>query len=135
MPNPRIKPNPSTGKFIEGHRVVISYIKGLSEQYRCTLAKYKATVFFKSTSTIKSLLAHPKDPIPDTQKTDIIHHWKCPAHNSTAEYIGETISSLKERISDHRNQTTHATRYHHISTKHQRADFTIIDRGSNTLHH
>ena len=29
------KPNPSTGKFIEGARVVIPYIKGLSEQYRC----------------------------------------------------------------------------------------------------
>ena len=32
------KPNPSTGKFIEGARVVIPYIKGLSEQYRHTLA-------------------------------------------------------------------------------------------------
>ena len=32
------KPNPSTGKFIEGTRVVIPYIKSLSEQYRHTLA-------------------------------------------------------------------------------------------------
>ena len=66
------KPNPSTVKFIEGTRVVIPYIKGLSEQYRCTLANYKVRVFFKGTSTIKSLLMHPKDPIPDSQKTDII---------------------------------------------------------------
>ena len=35
------KPNPSTVKFIEGARVVIPYIKGLSEQYRHTLAKYR----------------------------------------------------------------------------------------------
>ena len=35
------KPNPSTVKFIVGARVVIPYIKGLSEQYRHTLAKYK----------------------------------------------------------------------------------------------
>ena len=98
------KPNPSTGKFIEGAVVVIPYIKGLSEQYRHTLAKYKARVLFKGTSTIKSLLMHPKDPIPDAQKTDIIYHWKCPAHNCTAEYIGETNRSLKERVSDHRNQ-------------------------------
>ena len=34
------KPNPSTGKFIEGARVVIPYVKGLSEQYRHTLVKY-----------------------------------------------------------------------------------------------
>ena len=66
------KPNPSAGKFI-GTRVVIPYIKGLSEQYRHTLAKYKVRVFFKGTSTIKSLLMHPKDPIPDAQKTDIIY--------------------------------------------------------------
>ena len=34
------KPNPSTGKSIEGARVAIAYIKGLSEEYRHTLAKY-----------------------------------------------------------------------------------------------
>ena len=39
------KPNPSTGKFIEGTRGVIPYIKGLSEQYRHTLAKYKVKSF------------------------------------------------------------------------------------------
>ena len=80
---------------------------------------------------------HPKDPIQDSQKTDIIYHWKCPAHNCTAEYIGETNRSLKESVSDHRNQTTSAIRNHHISTKHPKAepeDFTIIDRDSNTLH-
>ena len=132
------KPNPSTVKFIEGARVVIPYIRGLSEQYRCTLAKYRVRVFFKGTSTIKSLLMHPKDPIPDAQETDIIYHWKRPADNCTSEYIGETSRSLKERVSDHRNQTTSAIRNHYISTKHPTAelkDFTIIDRESNTLHH
>ena len=112
------KPNPSMEKFIEGARVVIPYIKGLSEQYRHTLAKYRVRVFFKGTSTIKSLLMHRKDPIPDAHKTDIIYHWKCPANNCTAEYIDETNRSLKERVSDHRNQTTSAITNHHISTKH-----------------
>ena len=55
------KPNPSTVKFIEGARVVILYIKGLSEQYRHTLAKYRVRIFFKGTSTTKSVLmqTHP----------------------------------------------------------------------------
>ena len=79
-------------------------------------------VFFKGTSTIKSLLMHPKDPIPDAQETHIIYHWKCPTNNCTAEYIGETNRSLKERVSDHRNQTTSAIRNHHISTKHLKAE-------------
>ena len=125
------KPNPSTVKFIEGARLVIPYIKGLSEQYRHTLTKHRVRVFFKGTSTIKSLPMHPKDPIADAQKTDIIYHWKCPANNCTAEYIGETNRSLKERVSEHRNQATSPIRNHHISTKHPKAehkDFTIIDR-------
>ena len=63
---------------------------------------------------------HPKDPILDAQKTDIIYHWKSQAQNCTAEYIGETSKSLKERVSDYRNQTTSAIRNHHISTKHQK---------------
>ena len=80
---------------------------------------------------------HPKDPIPDAQKTDIIYHWKCPANNCTVEYIGETNRSLKERVSDYRNQTTSVIR-NHISTNYSKAelkDFTIIDRDSNALHH
>ena len=59
-------------------------------------------------------------------------------NNCTAEYIGETNRSLKERVSDHRNQTTSPIINYHISTKHPKAelkDFTIIDRDSNTLHH
>ena len=81
---------------------------------------------------------HSKDPVPDAQKTDIICHWKCPADNCTAEYIDETNRSLKERVSDHRNQTISAIRNHHIFTKHPKAelnDFTIIQRESSTLHH
>ena len=87
---------------------------------------------------MKSLLMHPKDPIPDAQKTDIIYHCKCPASNCTAECTGETNRSMKERVSYHRNQTTSAIREQHISTKHQKAeleDFTMIDRESNTLNH
>ena len=81
---------------------------------------------------------HPKDPISDVQKTDTIYHWKCPAHNCTTEYVGETNRSIKERVSDHRNLTTSAIRNHHISTNHLKAelkDFTKIgNRDGNTLH-
>ena len=71
-------------------------------------------------------------------KTYINYHWKCCANNCTTEYINETNRSLKERVSNLRNQTTSAIRNHHISTKHPKTelkDFTITDRDSNTLHH
>ena len=110
------------------------YIKGLSEQYRHTLAKYRIRAFFKGTSTIKSLLMHPKDPIPDAQKTDIIYHWKCPANNCTAEYIGETNRSLKERVSDHGNQTNSAIRNHHISKKDPKAELRFHNNRQRQQH-
>ena len=78
---------------------------------------------------------HPKDQIPDAQETDMTYHWNCPANTCTTKYIGETNRSLKERVSDHRNQTTSAIRNHHISTKHPKAEnknFTIIAKESNT---
>ena len=89
---------------------------------KCPNHSDKGRVFFKGFSTIMSSRMHPKDSIPDAQKTDMIYHWKCPAHNCTAEYIGETSRSHKERVSDHRIQTTSATRNHHISMKHPKAE-------------
>ena len=96
------------------------------------------TKFFKGTSTIKSLLMHPKDPVPVGKKTDIIYHCKCPAHICTAEHIIETNRSLRERVSDHKNQTTCAMRNQHISTNHPTAeliDLTVIEGENNTLYH
>ena len=115
------KPKPSTRKIIVGVRDVIPYIKDLIEKHRHTLAKYKVRVSFKGTSTIKSLLMHPKNPHPDAQRPDIIYNWKCQSHNCTAECIVKTNISLKERVSDHRNQTTGAIRNHHLSAKHPKA--------------
>ena len=64
---------------------------------------HKVWAFFKGTITIKSLLMHPKDPIPDAKKTYIFYHWKCPAHNCIPEYIGETNRSLKEEFQTYKS--------------------------------
>ena len=99
----RAKQGYSTHEFLAketDHLQELSYhtSKASGEQYRYTLVKHRVRVFFKGTSTIKSLLMHPKDPIPDAQKTDIIYHWKCPPYNCTAEHIGETNRSLKKEF-------------------------------------
>ena len=70
------KPNPFR-RDIEGAIVVIPYIKGISEQYRQTLAKYKVRVFFNGTSTFKSLLMHPNIQFPMLRKVySLIHSVK-----------------------------------------------------------
>ena len=63
--------------YNELYIIHVALTKGLSEQYRYTLATHRVRVFFKGTSTIKSLLMHLKDPIPDAQKTDIIYLMMC----------------------------------------------------------
>ena len=137
--NPNKKPNQLSRKFIEETRVVIPYIKGLSEQCRCTLAKYKVKEFSsKEPAPSRHILKHPKDPMPNAQKTDITYHRKFLAHNCTAGYIGERNRSLKKRVSDCRNQTTIAIRSTTSLQKTQKAelkDLKIIDRDSNTQHH
>ena len=62
------KPNPSTVKFREGAQAVIPYIKGLSEQYRHTLAKYRVKVFFK--------IPAPSSPYSCIQKIQFQMHRK-----------------------------------------------------------
>ena len=138
-PNPNRKPNPSTVKFIEGAWVVIPYMKGLSEQYRHILTKYRVRVFFKGTSTIKSLLMHPKDPIPDAPK-----NW----HNLPLEMPNQQLHSWIHRWNQ---QVPERKEFQTIdikppepsetitspqnTQKQNLKHFTIIDRDSNTLHH
>ena len=100
------KSNPTNGKFTVGARAFIAYIKGISKQYRHTLAKSQLEFSLKAPAPSSLYSYIQKDPIADAQKTDIIYHWKCSANNCTAEYIDESSSSLKERVSDRRNQTT-----------------------------
>ena len=66
------------------------------------------------------------------------YHWKFPANNSTAKYIGETNRSLK-KVSDHRNQNQQChQKPPHFNKNTQKAElkhFIIVGRDSNSLHH
>ena len=46
---------------------VIPYVHGVSESLRCIVTPLKVRVCFRLAVTIKQLLSHPKDPIPDLQ--------------------------------------------------------------------
>ena len=95
-------------------------------------------VLFKGTNNIKSLLMHPKDPIPDAQKTDIIYHWKCPANNCTAEYIDETNRSLKKKefqTIEIKPPVPSETTTSPQNTQKQNLKILQFYRESNTLHH
>ena len=73
-------------------------------------------------NTIRSILVHPKDRIPDAQKCGLVYQVECPECPLT--YIGETGRTLAMRIKDHlnlRNPLTdvgeHCAHDHHKITK------------------
>ena len=65
-----------------------------------------------------TLLMHPKDKVPTSQKKDIVYHWECQADRCSSSYIGETSRSLGERVKEHSKSNTsailkHCTDFHH----------------------
>ena len=66
-------PEEQKGKAI----AVIPYIQGMSEGLRCILTPLRVRVCFKPFSTIKQLLSHPKDAIPDLQRSNSVQDTLC----------------------------------------------------------
>lgn len=50
-------------------------------------------------NTIRSILVHPKDKTPDTNKCGVIYKFSCP--ECTDIYVGETSRSLGTRVTEH----------------------------------
>ena len=70
--------HPDTGHEIKKRFYVsVPYFPGLSEAFK-KIFKYMAVqVCFKGVNTLKSLLMHPKDKLPNSQKKDVVYHWEC----------------------------------------------------------
>ena len=98
--------------------------------------KYMAVqVCFKGVNTLKSLLMHPKDKVPTSQK-DIVYHWECQADICSSSYIGETSRSLGERVKEHAKSSTSAILKHHTDFHHPLLsikNFSIINKDSSQI--
>ena len=97
-----LKPRPKSSK--EPTRtygtVTIPYIPSLSEKIARSFRKHNIKTVHKPSRTIKSILcSKSKDPIHDMDKTGVIYHVNCSAHNT--DYIGETSRALKARAHEH----------------------------------
>ena len=99
--------------------------------------KYTAVqVCFKGVNTLKSLLMHPKDKVPTSQKKDIVYYWECHADSCSSSYIGETSRSLGERVKEHSKSSTsailkHCTDFYHPLPSIK--NFSIIDKDSSQV--
>ena len=100
----------------KGH-IVISYTQGLCESIKKICGRYGIQTHFKGGSTIKNLLASPKDKDPMVSQSDAIYWYQGGDLGCNDEYIGETSRTFGERykehlkdpspIHHHNNQTNH----------------------------
>ena len=129
--------HPDTGHEIKKQFYVsVPYFPGLSEAFR-KIFKYMAVqVCFKGVNILKSLLMHPKDKVPTSQKKDIVYHWECQADGCSSSYIGEMSRSLGERVKEHSKSGTSAILKHYTDFHHPLPsieNFSIIDKGSSQI--
>ena len=141
-PKPRDPPkDPTTGEEIKKlHFISVPYYPGLSEEFRRIFTETTAQICFKGQNTLKSLLMHPKDKIPDSIKQNVIYKWTCTEPSCQQSYIGESSRCLQDRAKEHAALTastnTSAIHLHSQTTGHPRAkleDFKIIDQASHQV--
>ena len=80
-------------------RVTIPYIQGVSEALTRILSDIIVQVHMKPFRTLRRILSHPKNRIPDDDKSSIVYKINC--HDCDASYVGEMGRALKTCVSEH----------------------------------
>ena len=78
--------------------VIISYIQGVSEVVTRILSDINVQVHMKPFRTLRRILSHPKDRIPDDDKSSVVYKINC--HDYDASCVGETGRALKTCVSE-----------------------------------
>ena len=77
---------------------VLPYIKGVTELLRHFLQQQGICTIFKSDTTLRSHLVHPKDALEPTKQDGVVYKFPC---GCGKVYIGETERAMQDRIKEH----------------------------------
>ena len=80
-------------------RINFPYVKGTSEQLKRIFNDHNINCTFYTTTTLRTLLSHVKDPLPSEQRNNIVYKYDC--KDCEAVYFGESKRTLAERIKEH----------------------------------
>lgn len=80
--------------------VSIHMSKDVSEAVARILSHLDVKVHMKPKHTLRSILSHAKDQIPEADKSNVIY--KIGGRDRDASYVGKTSSALKTRLSEHK---------------------------------
>ena len=74
-------------------------MKGTSEQLKRIFNDHNINCTFYTTTTLRTLLSHAKDPVPSEQRNNIVYKYDC--KDCEAVYFGESKRTLAERTKEH----------------------------------
>ena len=69
-------------------RINLPYVKGTSEQLKRIFNDHNINCTFYTTTTLRTLLSHVKDPVPSEQRNNIVYKYDC--KDCEAVYFGES---------------------------------------------
>ena len=69
----------------------IPYVKGLSEEIRRILGRYKIRTVFRTTETLGRILTKVKDPTPPEERPGIVYKIKCICGDFYISEIGKGV--------------------------------------------
>ena len=67
-------------------RINFPYVKGTSEQLKIIFNVHNINCTFYTTTTLRTLLSHAKDPVPSEYRNNIVYKYDC--KNCEAAYFG-----------------------------------------------
>ena len=80
--------------------VNLPYIPGVSNTLKRIFRKHKIKGIFNSKDTLRKILSHPKDKIPQGRNNNVIY--QIPCSDCNAVYIGETKRKFDCRVQEHK---------------------------------
>ena len=81
-------------------KVMIPYVRGLSESIRWILSPFGIQTTFQLNTTLQSLLMRAKDRVPDQDRAGVVYRIPCNA--CPVSYVGQTGRRLQQRVQEHK---------------------------------
>ena len=85
-------------------KVILPYVRHLSETIRRILPPLGVYTCFQPHHTLRQTLMHLKDPTPLRQRTGVVY--RIPCSSCEKVYIGQTGRTLDHRLKEHRRALT-----------------------------
>ena len=80
-------------------RINLPYVKGTCEHLKRIFNDHNIDCTFYTTTTLRTLLLHVKDPVPLEQRNNIVYKYDC--KDCEAVYFGESKRTIAERTKEH----------------------------------